>query len=404
MQDAHTAKDYSPFTPGIPVPLDFFVGREAEVRLLVEKAGAAASGRFERTFVLGDRGIGKSSLCSYAARAAELEHNILPVHVFLGGVTGLEEMARRVFERLVKDSVGKPWHEKVKGFLGDHVKQVGLFGITVEFDATLDQLSRLVNDFAPALRNLLKTLGDTRTGLMLILDDLNGLAGSSRFAEWLKSLVDEVATGRDPLPLSLVLVGLPERRNQLVQSQPSLARVFDLVEIKPLSEQEAETFFRQSFASVGMAILQEAVQPLWRFSGGYPPFAHEIGDATFKADTDRVVTRRDAFSGISNAVDIIGGKYIQPQIYEAIRSQHYRSILSKLALGDVVIRRKEYIHRLSSDETKVFDNFLRKMRELGVLRQVRDLGPGVYMFSSLLYSTYFWLEAQRGVSDIPEVL
>ena len=395
MQDAHTAKDYSPFTPGIPVPLDFFVGREAEVRLLVEKAGAAASGRFERTFVLGDRGIGKSSLCSYAARAAELEHNVLPVHVFLGGVTDLEEMARRVFERLVKDSVGKPWHEKVKGFLGDHVKQVGLFGITVEFDATLDQLSRLVNDFAPALRNLLKTLGYTRTGLMLILDDLNGLAGSSRFAEWLKSLVDEVATGRDPLPLSLVLVGLPERRNQLVQSQPSLARVFDLVEIKPLSEPETETFFRQSFASVGIALLQEAVEPLWLYSGGYPPFAHEIGDAVFKADTDRVVGFHDAWQGIFNAADVIGSKYIQPQVYEALRSPRYRSILKKLPIGKSVIPRREYIETLSEDEKKVFDNFLRKMRQLGVLRQAPGLGPGAYEFSSLLYMTFFWLEAKR---------
>jgi hypothetical protein len=27
-----TVKEYSPFTPGVPVPLEFFVGRAAEVQ------------------------------------------------------------------------------------------------------------------------------------------------------------------------------------------------------------------------------------------------------------------------------------------------------------------------------------------------------------------------------------
>ena len=47
---------------------------------------------------------------------------------------------------------------------------------------------------------------------MIILDDLNGLAESHEFANWLKSLVDEIATSGQRLPFLLVLVGLPERR------------------------------------------------------------------------------------------------------------------------------------------------------------------------------------------------
>ena len=44
---------------------------------------------------------------------------------------------------------------------------------------------------------------------MLVLDDINGLARSDEFANWLKSFVDTVATAKKPLPLFLLLVGLP---------------------------------------------------------------------------------------------------------------------------------------------------------------------------------------------------
>lgn len=95
-----------------------------------------------------------------------------------------------------------------------------------------------MHDFAPALRNLVRELGEQHHGILLVLDDINGLAESADFANWLKSLVDEIATARDPLPLCVLLVGLPERRHSLVTLQPSLARVFDLVEMEPWSDGE----------------------------------------------------------------------------------------------------------------------------------------------------------------------
>ena len=59
-------KGNSPFTPGSPVPVELFVGRERQIRELIRYAGQVSSG---------DRGIGKSSLASFL-------HNILGIHVF----------------------------------------------------------------------------------------------------------------------------------------------------------------------------------------------------------------------------------------------------------------------------------------------------------------------------------
>ena len=77
-------KDYSPFTPGVPVPLEFFVGREKELSQILDRAGAVATGRVERVFIIGERGIGKSSLCQLVRVISEKEHNLLGLHVHLG--------------------------------------------------------------------------------------------------------------------------------------------------------------------------------------------------------------------------------------------------------------------------------------------------------------------------------
>ena len=399
-------KDYSPFSPGQPVPAEFFVGRKPEIKRLQGSAEAAAGGRLQVAFLDGERGIGKSSLASIVRSIAERDLRVLGIHSFLGGVSSLEEMARRVFDRLLKESVGQVWHEQVKTFFGDHIKRVGLFGLSLEFSAPRQDLTRVVHDFATALRNLLAALRNQRSGLLLVLDDINGLAGSMAFANWLKSLVDEIATARDPLPLFILLVGLPERRHSLVALQPSLARVFDLVEIQPWSDPETRDFFLNAFSKVRVRVDQDALDVLVRYAGGLPVLAHEIGDAVHKTDQDRRIDLQDAWDGIFAAADIVGRKHLEPGVFQAIRSERYMAIRRKIgdtALPvsslpgpfDIQFKRSELLARLRDDERRVLDSFLRRMRVLNVIAPAPDGGRGVYRFDNRLHYLYLWIETQR---------
>lgn len=387
----------SPFTPGLPVPVEFFVGRSSEVERLKKKVASAESGRLEVGFLIGERGIGKSSLASFVRFLAERERRMIELHTFLGGVSSLEEMVRRIFDRLLKESVGTSWHGKVKSFFGNHIREVDLFGISVEFGAPAQDLRRMVHDFAPALRNLADRVKGEKKGVFLILDDINGLASSQAFSNWLKSLVDEIATSQKPLPLCLLLVGLEERRQELLRSQPSLARVFDLVEIRPWSKEETRIFYQNAFSRVGMTVEASALDLLTRFAGGLPVFAHEIGDATFNLDTDNRIDEDDALKAIFSAADIIGRKHLEPQVFNAIRSARYRSILRKLSRVPFEVRfqRGEVRKRLSEDEVRVLDNFIRRPNELGVVTRDVEGGPGAYRFTNLLHHIYFLMEAEK---------
>jgi hypothetical protein len=56
--------------------------------------------------------------------------------------------------------------------------------------------------------------------------------------------------------------------------------------------------------------------------------------------------------------------------------------------------RKDAVARLTPGEAKSFDNFLRRMEELGAIRKDRDRGPGSYEFTSEIYHLFFWLQAK----------
>ena len=384
----------SPFRPGQPIPAEFFVGRRDAIERLSGLVRAANRGVFKTGFITGERGIGKSSLASFVRHLCERESRATGCHVYLGGVHDLHDMAHRTFDRLLKDSIDRPWHQQVVEFFGDRVRKVGLFGVSVELALSTQDLRTIVDSFTRSVRQLMRNL-EQRTSLLLILDDINGLAGSVDFAHWLKSVVDEVATSQQETRLCILLVGLEERRQELIRNQPSLARVFDLVDITPWTGGEVEQFYRDSFAS-GNAVLSAAgLRFLERYTGGLPVLAHEIGDAVWHTARAQTITQDEIVTGVARAAEIIGRKLLEPQVFRAIQSDRYRAILRKMAddPSRMTFHRGELAARLTQEERRVLDNFLRRMRNLGTLQPDPEVRGG-YRFPNRLHALYYSMQSQ----------
>ena len=392
-------KEVSPFTPGSPVPVELFAGRAQQIQEVDNYLKQTASGSQENVFLTGDRGIGKSSFASIVRQLAGVNHDMVGIHVFLGGVTTLEELVRRILEELVIIGWDKPWSDRVSEILGDHVRQVGLFGIKIEFQPEQDDLSQIARRFPEALGEFVARITEDKRGVFIILDDINGLAENDLFANWYKSVVDQIATQFGPYHALIMLSGLPERLDQLSVQQPSLMRVFRIVELERLSDEEVESFFEKAFGEARMAVNSDAMRLMLEYSSGLPVMMQEIGDATFWADSDGEVTRSDAVSGISGAAVNVGRKYLDPSIYRAIRSDRYRAIIRKMSSDSIqpTFTRQQIASRVSEEEFRVFDNLLRRLRELGVVETDPEGGRGAYKYTNQIYPVYMWMESQSYV-------
>lgn len=387
-------KESSPFTPGRPAPIELFVGRSEQVEELAQYINQALSGKQENIFLLGDRGIGKSSVASFLRFFSEKRKDMLGVHVFLGGVTDLDEVVRHIFEEILKESKDESWFGNIRKFFGGYIKEVGLFGLSVTFTPPREDIQELRKRFPEALHNLLEGLEREKKGLFIALDDINGLANRIEFANWYKSFVDKVATHYQEFRVFVMLIGLPEVWDTLLLQQPSLMRVFRVVEIERLSDDEVREFFRKAFEKVDMKVDDQAMDFMTTYSGGLPMMMHEIGDATFWHDEDGVIDEKDAAVGVFTAAERIGRKYLDPKIYRTIRSKKYRSILRKSALPTSRnFTKKEIEEKLNESEKKVLNNFLRKMKDLGIIEKDLERGRGAYRFVNWVYPVYFWIES-----------
>ena len=385
--------ELSPFKPGQPVPVEFFVGRTQEIKQLQSMVNASLQGQFKIGFVSGERGIGKSSLVSVVRNGSDRFFNTASCHIHLGGVKELNEMVRKILDRILNESVDKSWHQQVMGFFGDRVRKVGLFGFSLELNLEDRDLSTLSRNFVPSMRNLLEKIKGQKDALLLILDDINGLATSTDFANWLKSMVDEISTSEQEMPLCILVVGLEERRQELISGQPSLDRVFELINISPWSPKETEEFYRNTFKSMNASIDQKELNRLVLFTGGLPVLAHEIGDAVWRTAQSLNINTQEVNQGISIAANIIGQKLLEPRIFSAIQSEKYHSILRKIAAGEPKIdfTRAELVKQLPQEEVKSLDNFLGRMTDLGAIGRVADIKGG-YQFPNSLYALYFYLQ------------
>jgi AAA+ ATPase superfamily predicted ATPase len=389
------SKENSPFTPGNPVPVELFVGRAEQIEEIKRYAGQTCSGRLENVFLSGERGIGKSSLARFVNELCRKDYNLLGIHVFLGGITTLEELVRRVFEQLLKETHTQSWFSKIKYLFGNYIKEVGLFGVTVGFSPPQDQLQGLVRDFPAAIKNIYEALKEEYKGLIIILDDLNGLANQAEFANWYKSFVDSIATQKCNFPVLFILCGLPERRDNLARLQPSLMRIFRVVEIERLTDDEIKNFLRQTFNIANIQVDSHSLEAMGDVCNGFPSLMHEVGDAVFWVDDDWKIDKQDAILGIINAAKEVGKKYLDPTVYRAIRSKRYRTILDKI--GESIsqeFHKQEIEKKLDHAEKKVFNNFLGKMRDLGVIETDTDQGRGAYRFVNSLFPIYIRMQSK----------
>ena len=386
--------ELSPFKPGQTVPLEFFVGRIKEIERLQSMVKASTQGQFKIGFISGERGIGKSSLASFVRHLSDRNCNTAGCHVYLGGVGELNEMVRKTFDRILNESIDKSWHQQAMGFFGDRVRKVGLFGFSLELNIDDRDLPTLSRNFVPSMRNLLEKLKEQKDALLLILDDINGLATSTDFANWLKSMVDEISTSEQKMPLCILVVGLEERRQELIEGQPSLARVFELIDISPWSDDETSEFYQNAFQSMNAKIGEPELSRLVQFTGGLPVLAHEIGDAVWRTAQSLEINAREISQGIFIAAEIIGRKLLEPQIFRAIRSERYRSILRKMAgESQMYFRRAELVANLTEKEAKVVGSFLRRMKKLGAIETIDGVRGG-YKFPTFLHALYFRLESE----------
>ena len=395
---ASREKGKSPFHPGQPIPAELFVGRKSQIdRILQRGVAQVVAGKPVAMYVQGEYGIGKSSIANYVQRVAEKEFKLLRVYVNLGGAKDIEDLAERVLEAVVRaGETNVSTAERVKGWLGKYVGKQQMFGFTLNLEALKADIPSLSTpgQMLAFLRETLVRMGDTVGGVFLVLDELNGIVNNPHFAHFVKGFVEENAMATTPLPLLLMLCGVEERRRAMIQCHPPIDRIFDIVEIDKMDRGEMHEFFERSFREANIKVEPAAMEILVKYSAGFPKIMHVVGDEAYYLDSDGNLDFAEAISSVVRAAEEVGRKFVDQQVYKALRSPDYHSILKKIAShgphGDSFTK-KDVAQGLTAVEQKKLSDFLRRMQSLNVIRS--GVTAGEYVFNVQMVRLYIWLRS-----------
>ena len=377
------------FYPGHPVPPAVFVGRKNEIEHLMEHGLAPAiDGHPRAMFILGEYGMGKTSIARLLKSRAEDDHDVYGIYASLGGATTLQELTRSIFSAIEDSQLAVNGAEALAGAADAELSLLTADGFPVH--AGQENLGLGASDEAAAksskaeiallgyLKRLRLTLfAGTHHPILLILDEIDTLAPNPLFAPFVKGFIDTNAQDRDQVPLLLIVCGVRRCWRQMVDAHEPIERVFDPVEISPMSYAEALEFYREAFSKASMGISEGAVREFYHQSAGIPRLMHLVGDTAYRAARNHRINLSDARAATALAARDYGNRFVREKLAPVLLTGDEKSILYQLgrldsqspsfAIGQVA-------GGLSVSELPKLSGFLGELVRIGILRsgETRD--------------------------------
>ena len=148
------------FQPGQPVNPDRFKGRVEIIQEILKYFPAVKSGNPQHFYVMGRRGMGKTSLANFISDFISKNYSMVTAHVMNDGVHTIDELVIQIIERVLNSINSEKWSDKIFNFLEDYIEYVGFGGLTIKFRPSKNELSNIKNNFAFYLADMINNFKD----------------------------------------------------------------------------------------------------------------------------------------------------------------------------------------------------------------------------------------------------
>lgn len=300
----------NPFRPDKPVDsFELFAGRSHELGVMIRALFNTGHGNARHMIVTGPRGIGKSSFINQIHSVTDNGDDVLAKLDIDAGDFRFRfpvfkcrarqgQSAEHIVSSLMDAMPTKLSAENVVNIVGDFVGKLKLSvsgpGFNVEHPN--ESFTDLGREFVRTIRNLWLAIKDESDGIIFIIDEIDTVAETSGIASFLKVTTEElVDAGLDQI--AFYLVGVTGAMQKLMSDHPSIGRVFENVELRPMSHSESrdviERTLRSSPSSRNVRVADDSMQWVVETASGFPAIIHTICYEAFENDTDSVLDKND---------------------------------------------------------------------------------------------------------------
>lgn len=382
----------NPFKPQTPINPGMFAGRLTEITKLENFLFQTRSGQPTNFLILGERGIGKSSLIMYVKAIAqgvvpvdETKLNFLVVDTSLDSNTSQIGLIRKI-ELGLKNELAKT--ETTRKFFADawnFLQRIEAGGIKINPIEKAEQEQTAFDEFCYAFVDIVNRvttedaagLFSTRyDGVLILIDEADKASKTLNLGSFLK-LFTETLQRRDSCKTMVGLAGLPNTRDVLRESHESSLRIFDELPLDRLDRDEINYVINKCLEKANIdntdhpiTITDDGRHYIITLSDGYPHFIQQFGYSAFETDRDNVLDTDDVINGAvaeHGALEQLGDRYYRDSFYKKIQKESYRQVLRIMAEElDDWITKQEIRAKFKGSDTPL-DNALQALRKRHII-------------------------------------
>ncbi|HEY4149370.1 MAG TPA: AAA family ATPase [Chitinophagaceae bacterium] len=353
----------NPFKPNSPVTHGMFVGRSEEMRKIESALIQTKANQSVSFLLLGERGIGKTSLLllvKYYAeglilvRGQKLNYLVIEIDVAkeTTSIALIKKIEMALRRKLAKTEKAKTTFSEIWNF----VKNIEAAGIKLNQNKN-EHNELIFEEFSYSIADTLKritkddaTIFDSRyDGILVLIDEADNSSDDLNLGTFVKTLMERLQKeGTEKLLFGIA--GLPKLKDILHKSHPSSLRLFTELNLDRLSNTEIKRVIQIVLAESKeingkeTIIEQDAENLLIEFSEGFPHFIQEYGYCSFEVSNGNTITHECVIKGAygeSGAIEAIGNRYYRDDYYNKIQGDNYRQVLNIMAesVGDWVSKK-----------------------------------------------------------------
>jgi len=410
-QEGSPSFKVNPFMPDSPVSPELFVGRELEIEQIKKALHQTINDRAEHLLLVGDRGIGKSSLATYAEdlalNADKLfqisQARFLTVFVSTGACRDLDELCVAILDRLYRKvrEASDPLSRAVSDLLSKVGGiSVGFFGLKIDVNPG-SKGGVVTGKFTSVLEALWDKVHDSYTALLIIIDETETLARLQGAGSFLKSCLEQLSHDRYGR-IMFIVTASPSALTNFTEDHASFPRGFTHVNVPNLSRKESDELVKRAL-SRGVPIAKptdDFLLNIYHYSNGIPSFIHELGRAAFDVDSNNQLDWEDLRLGIlgtsvvKGALASLEDKHFRQRYTQRILSNEYRKILHIIAsFDDDVVDVSDILKKYDGDENKL-RAYISIMGKRGVVDKVEGQ-VGKYRLPDRMFKVFLRLRKPK---------
>ncbi|MDE2821061.1 MAG: AAA family ATPase [Chloroflexota bacterium] len=391
----------NPFRPDKPIDnFEQFAGRAHELTVLIRSMFNTGHGNARHMIVTGPRGIGKSSFINQIHSVTDNGDDVLKKLEIDAGDFRFRfpvfkcrarqgQSTEHIVSSLMDAMPTKLSAENVGNIVGDFVRKLkpslSVAGISLE--QRNESFTDLGREFVRTVSNLWLAIQHERDGIIFIIDEIDTVAETSGIASFLKVTTEElVDAGLDQI--AFYLVGVTGAMQKLMSEHPSIGRVFENVELRPMSHSESrdviERTLQSSSSSRNIRVSDESIRWVVETASGFPAIIHTLCYEAYENDTDQVLDQDD----FAKAADEVVSRIKRAELGQLLRTAgagDYRRILVAMAEYEDALVPRSYIGERIGRSSDQLGSYLDVLLKRNIIERT---DRGVYRYVEPLLRLY----------------